>query len=110
MCCRCETDCDSKKCGCRKHGLRCKNLCMNCHGSESCSNIEKKIYGEFSDSQNIDDVEEAVNLLSSDENDGTSDDEDLDESVALEDTEEMNNCYEEETDEEEQSSEILRLT
>lgn len=42
ICCSCETGCNSLKCGCRKHGLKCTNLCSNCHGSEKCSNVEKK--------------------------------------------------------------------
>ncbi|XP_018376452.1 PREDICTED: uncharacterized protein LOC108769764 [Trachymyrmex cornetzi] len=37
--CRCETGCNGQTCNCRKHGLRCSYLCVNCHG-ESCSNIE----------------------------------------------------------------------
>ncbi|CAG4946255.1 unnamed protein product [Parnassius apollo] len=42
ICCSCETGCNSLKCGCRKHGLKCTNLCSNCHGSEQCANMEKK--------------------------------------------------------------------
>ncbi|GBP73891.1 hypothetical protein EVAR_82720_1 [Eumeta japonica] len=37
----------------RKHGLKCTNLCSNCHGSEKCANVEKQIYEEI-----INDLEE----------------------------------------------------
>ncbi|CAH2241026.1 jg4096 [Pararge aegeria aegeria] len=57
ICCSCETGCNSLKCGCRKHGLKCTNLCSNCHGSENCSNIEKETYEEVNDSEDIVDEE-----------------------------------------------------
>lgn len=53
ICCSCETGCNSLKCGCRKHGLKCTNLCSNCHGSEKCTNVEEKTYEEVSDSDEI---------------------------------------------------------
>ncbi|GBP17709.1 hypothetical protein EVAR_102235_1 [Eumeta japonica] len=53
ICCSCETGCNNLKCGCRKHGLKCTNLCSNCHGSEKCANVEKQIYEEI-----INDLEE----------------------------------------------------
>ncbi|VVC89686.1 unnamed protein product [Leptidea sinapis] len=53
ICCSCETGCNSLKCGCRKHGLK----CTNCHGSENCSNKEEKIYEEVNDSDEIVDEE-----------------------------------------------------
>ncbi|KAK9871461.1 hypothetical protein WA026_012835 [Henosepilachna vigintioctopunctata] len=53
ICCSCETACNSLKCGCRKHGLKCTNLCTNCHGSENCFNMEEKIYEEVNDSDEI---------------------------------------------------------
>lgn len=55
ICCSCETGCSSKKCSCRKHGLKCTNLCSNCHGSEKCSNVQKINYEEICDSEEIDD-------------------------------------------------------
>ena len=53
ICCSCETRCNSLKCGCRKHGLKCTNICSNCHGSEKCSNVEEKTYKEVNDSDDI---------------------------------------------------------
>ncbi|KYN22363.1 hypothetical protein ALC57_05243 [Trachymyrmex cornetzi] len=53
ICCSCETGCNSKKCGCRKHELKCTSLCSNCHGSEKCSNVDKQPYEELSDSEEI---------------------------------------------------------
>ena len=53
ICCSCETGCNSLKCGCRKHGLKCTNLCLNCHGSEKCSNVEEITYEEVDDSDEI---------------------------------------------------------
>ena len=35
--CNCKTNCDSKKCTCRKHGLECSSGCEDCKGV-SCSN------------------------------------------------------------------------
>jgi hypothetical protein len=35
--CKCKTNCDSKRCSCRKHGLECSIACKECKGS-SCSN------------------------------------------------------------------------
>lgn len=58
ICCSCETGCDSKRCGCRKHGVKCSILCSNCHGSENCSNAEKQPLEEISDSEEI--VDEAT--------------------------------------------------
>lgn len=35
--CNCKSDCDTKRCSCRKHGLDCSSVCGECHGLE-CSN------------------------------------------------------------------------
>lgn len=35
--CTCAGNC-SNKCGCRKHGLKCSKLCVNCHG-DTCENV-----------------------------------------------------------------------
>lgn len=40
ICCSCEKGCSSVKCGCRKHGLKCTNLCLNCFNLENFSNAE----------------------------------------------------------------------
>lgn len=55
--CNCETGCNSNKCSCRKHGLKCTSLCSNCHGSEKCTNVEETTYEELSDSEGILDEE-----------------------------------------------------
>ena len=36
--CRCKTNCDSKRCNCRKHGLECSVACTECRGN-TCSNM-----------------------------------------------------------------------
>ena len=36
--CRCKTNCDSKRCNCRKHGLECSVACTECRGN-TCSNL-----------------------------------------------------------------------
>lgn len=59
ICCGCTTDCGSARCSCRKHGLKCTSLCTNCHGSEKCTNAEKVIYEELSDSEDITEEEPA---------------------------------------------------
>ena len=35
--CNCRTDCDSKRCSCKKHGLTCSVACGHCRGV-SCAN------------------------------------------------------------------------
>ncbi len=30
--CSCKTDCDSRRCSCKKHGLACSTACSNCRG------------------------------------------------------------------------------
>lgn len=35
--CNCKSDCDTKRCSCRKHGLDCSSACGECHGL-ACSN------------------------------------------------------------------------
>ncbi|KYN17134.1 hypothetical protein ALC57_10589, partial [Trachymyrmex cornetzi] len=49
--CNCESGCNNQRCGCRKHGLKCTNLCSNCH--ENCSNTDKETFEEMSDSEEI---------------------------------------------------------
>ncbi|CAG5028921.1 unnamed protein product [Parnassius apollo] len=79
ICCSCETGCNSLKRGCRKHGLKCTNLCSNCHGSEQCANVEKKIYEEANDSDEIADEEpmQTENNVGDEDDDGLEDVEDL---------------------------------
>lgn len=49
---RCETNCSSNKCGCRKHGLKSIDLCTQCRYWDNCSNVEK-ISEDFNDSEDI---------------------------------------------------------
>lgn len=90
ICCSCETGCNNLKCGCRKHGLKCTNLCSNCHGSETCSNVEKKIYEEVNDSEEIVDEEivddeamQSGNNVGDEDGDGPEEFEDLLESESF---------------------------
>ncbi|KYM99414.1 hypothetical protein ALC62_09846 [Cyphomyrmex costatus] len=55
ICCSCETGCNNKKCGCKKHGLKCTHLCTNCDSSEKCSNYETKSYEDLSNNEEIHD-------------------------------------------------------
>lgn len=52
--CSCEKGCDDRRCSCRKHGLKCTNLCTNCHSSESCSNVDE----QFIEGINSEEIEE----------------------------------------------------
>ena len=49
--CSCETGCEGKRFGCRKHGLRCTDLCTKCRGSDNCLNVET-ISEDFDESEN----------------------------------------------------------
>ena len=40
--CNCKTGCDTKRCSCRKHGLKCTGCCGECKGT-SCSNVQSII-------------------------------------------------------------------
>ena len=42
ICCNCKTDCDTKRCSCRKHGLDCSPACGECQGLH-CSNSHQSI-------------------------------------------------------------------
>ena len=47
--CSCESGCNKQRCGCRKHGLKCTNLCINCQ--ENYTNRDKEIFEDLSDSE-----------------------------------------------------------
>lgn len=83
ICCNCDTGCNTKRCGCRKHGLRCTNLCTKCHGSETCHNIEKIIYEDVSDSEDTT-HEEPTNTRQNTECKDDEDDEELEDSTHAE--------------------------
>ena len=55
ICCSCTTGCEGKRCGCRKLGLRCTNLCTNCD-TENCSNMEYELFEDIDDSDPIDEI------------------------------------------------------
>lgn len=38
--CKCKSNCDNRRCSCRKHGLQCTTACTDCR-SRSCSNAEQ---------------------------------------------------------------------
>lgn len=50
--CTCESGCNNQRCGCRKHGLKCTNLCNTC--TENCSNRDREVFVDLSDSEDID--------------------------------------------------------
>lgn len=90
--CKCETGCISKKCSCRKHGLKCTNLCTNCHHAENCCNIEKQIFDSISDSEDVIDEEPYIpgrNIRIEEEDDGVNDDPTDSESVVESDDDEV---------------------
>lgn len=76
--CGCETTCDKRNCGCRKHGLKCTNLCSNCPDSEHCSNLEEKIYEDILESEQFDDENLLLDTINNDASD-QQDPEDLEE-------------------------------
>ena len=58
--------------------MKCTNLCSNCHGSETCSNVEEKTYEEVDHSDEILDEEpmQTGNNLGDEDGDGFEDFED----------------------------------
>ena len=38
--CKCKSNCDNRRCSCRKHGIQCTTACTDCRG-RSCSNPNK---------------------------------------------------------------------
>ena len=48
--CSCETGCN-KRCGCRKLGLKCTNLCINCH--DNYSNRDKETSEDENDTEDV---------------------------------------------------------
>lgn len=84
--CSCKGKCSTMSCGCRKHGLRCTDLCVNCLQSEdetvgTCENFDFKapiIDDEEELNEKIDDVVfpnfDASYTPVSNMNDGDSDD------------------------------------
>lgn len=40
--CKCETGCKTQSCSCKKHGLYCNDLCLNCHG-QFCCNVDESV-------------------------------------------------------------------
>ncbi|CAG2214599.1 unnamed protein product [Mytilus edulis] len=43
--CKCKTNCDTRRCTCRKHGLECTIACSECKG-HLCTNAEKIVFEE----------------------------------------------------------------
>jgi hypothetical protein len=39
--CKCKTNCETKRCTCRKHGLECNIACLECRG-HSCLNCKSE--------------------------------------------------------------------
>lgn len=58
--CGCNGDCSKNNCGCRKHGLKCTDLCTKCQDSGNCCNMQETV--EDDDSS---DSEDAVQELPS---------------------------------------------
>ena len=52
--CNCKTDCDTKKCTCKKHYLECNAACGHCKGV-SCFNSQKMLLQDDEDNETIDD-------------------------------------------------------
>lgn len=93
--CKCETGCRTLTCGCRKHGLRCTELCQSCNG-ENCTNIDEEIITDLVDNideENFDDelidcnqdcMESCENNIDENDNsDVNDDDEDNEENNSL---------------------------
>lgn len=82
--CSCAGNCENK-CGCRKHGLKCSRLCVNCHG-ETCENavqisvnenFENDEYNDESDINDVNnlimcddlvDLDDSINIVNTDDN------------------------------------------
>ena len=61
--CNCKTGCGGNKCGCRKHGLQCTELCTNCFNN--CTNIETHS-DDFNESDEISAETEIPTLFTED--------------------------------------------
>ena len=48
--CKCKTDCDTRRCNCRKHGLECSVACTECRGTTCCNMSAVEVNDEDSDS------------------------------------------------------------
>lgn len=66
--CSCKGNCSTMSCGCKKHGLRCSDLCVNCQQAENdilecCENYEDKapeIDDEEEEEERITDIADSV--------------------------------------------------
>lgn len=56
---RWESGCKTTTWGCRKHGLRCSDLCSSCHG-ETCTDIEQPIILDMDNDTDIIESEEPI--------------------------------------------------
>lgn len=54
--CGCTKGCNNTRCSCRKHGLKCTNLCKTCSETDVCSNIEVQQIEEDDDNETISDL------------------------------------------------------
>ena len=50
-------DAKRKTCSCRKHGLRCSQMCSSCHGAD-CTNVEETMIDDITDSGINDDTQD----------------------------------------------------
>lgn len=55
--CGCKTNCDTKRCTCRRNGLQCTVACSDCKGI-SCSNSKT----EIDNSNQLEDASESLEL------------------------------------------------
>lgn len=91
--CRCVSGCKTNTCSCRKHGIKCSNVCSTCD-DESCSNIEENRViaddiDEEIDERNITETELERDECSDDDNDNDDcDDDNADTSDII-----LNNIY-----------------
>lgn len=91
--CRCVSGCKTNICSCRKHGIKCSNVCSTCD-DESCSNIEENRViandiDEEIDERNITETELERDECSDDDNDNDDcDDDNADTSDII-----LNNIY-----------------
>ena len=70
--CSCKGNCTKQSCGCRKLGLKCTEICKNCHG-QSCENVDESIIEELSN-----DLKEFIESIMQDTDD-VQDEEDIEE-------------------------------
>lgn len=101
--CSCKKGCNTAKCSCRKHGLKCTNLCLSCFRSDDCSNAEEVVveHDDIHESEELEEIPHFENEVVEEEDDENEDEEKEDEEEDCD--EQVENTQEEDKEEDEGS-------